>query len=103
MFRLTPIALFVCAAGNSRKNLDDPEDLDYPSCYGVPNQLVVGASDNRDASSSFSNYGSVVDLTAPGQAMFSLMPGSKYRDGKQVVSFYQQLLQRMEAIPGVTE
>lgn len=72
-------ALFVCAAGNSRKNLDDPEDYDYPSCYGVANQLVVGASDNRDASSYFSNYGSVVDLTAPGQAMFSLMPKSKYR------------------------
>ena len=29
------------------------------------------------------------------------LPGSKYRDGKQVVSFYQQLLQRMETVPGV--
>lgn len=29
------------------------------------------------------------------------LPGSKYRDGKQVVGFYQQLLQRMEAVPGV--
>ena len=29
------------------------------------------------------------------------LPGSKYRDGKQVVGFYQQLLERMEAVPGV--
>jgi putative ABC transport system permease protein len=29
------------------------------------------------------------------------LPGSKYRDGKQVVGFYQQLIERMEAVPGV--
>lgn len=29
------------------------------------------------------------------------LPGSKYRDGKQVVGFYQQLLDRMETVPGV--
>ncbi|MEK6323121.1 MAG: ABC transporter permease [Acidobacteriota bacterium] len=29
------------------------------------------------------------------------LPGTKYRDGKQVVSFYQQLLERMETVPGV--
>jgi putative ABC transport system permease protein len=29
------------------------------------------------------------------------LPGSKYRDGKQVVAFYQQLLERMETVPGV--
>jgi thermitase len=72
-------ALFVCAAGNSRKNLDVADEYDYPSCYGIDNQLVVGASDNRDASSQFSNFGTVVDLAAPGQAMFSLMPKSRYR------------------------
>ena len=29
------------------------------------------------------------------------LPGSKYKDGKQVINFYQQLLERMEAVPGV--
>ena len=29
------------------------------------------------------------------------LPGSKYRDGKQVVAFYQQLLERLDAVPGV--
>jgi putative ABC transport system permease protein len=29
------------------------------------------------------------------------LPGSKYREGKQVASFYQQLLERLETVPGV--
>jgi predicted permease len=29
------------------------------------------------------------------------LPGSKYRDGKQVAGFYQRLLERMETVPGV--
>lgn len=70
--------LFVCASGNSRKNLNDPEEYDYPSCYGVENQLVVGATDNRD-SSTFANYGTNVEIAAPGLNIFSLMPKNKYR------------------------
>jgi putative ABC transport system permease protein len=29
------------------------------------------------------------------------LPASKYKDGKQVASFYQQLLERIDAVPGV--
>jgi putative ABC transport system permease protein len=29
------------------------------------------------------------------------LPGSKYREGKQVAAFYQQLMERLEAVPGV--
>lgn len=29
------------------------------------------------------------------------LPGSKYREGKQVTAFYQQLIERLEAVPGV--
>lgn len=71
-------ALFVCASGNSRKNMDLEEDKDYPSCYGFENQFVVGATDNRDFST-FSNYGSMVDLAAPGESIFSLFPKNLYR------------------------
>jgi hypothetical protein len=71
-------ALFVCAAGNSRKPMDLEEERDYPSCYGVANQLVVGATDNRDLST-FANFGSMVEISAPGQNMFSLFPGGTYR------------------------
>jgi hypothetical protein len=71
-------ALFVCAAGNSRRDLDNPEEYDYPSCYGVDNQLVVSATDNSDRCN-FANYGSVVEIAAPGQNIFSLMPKNRYR------------------------
>ncbi len=71
-------ALFVCASGNSRKNMDLEEDKDYPSCYGFENQLVVGATNNRDLST-FSNFGSMVDLAAPGEQMMSTMPKNQYR------------------------
>jgi hypothetical protein len=71
-------ALFVCASGNSRKNLDDPEAQDYPSCYGIANQLVVGAVDNNDRST-FCNFGSMVEIAAPGQHIFSLFPKNTYR------------------------
>jgi subtilisin family serine protease len=71
-------ALFVCAAGNSRKNMDLEEDRDYPSCYGHDNQLVVGATNNQDFAT-FCNYGSMVDIAAPGENMFSLMPKNQYR------------------------
>lgn len=71
-------ALFVCASGNSRKDLDNPEEKDYPACYGVTNQLVVSATDNRDVST-FANYGSMVEIAAPGAHIFSLMPKNVYR------------------------
>ncbi|PKL44608.1 MAG: hypothetical protein CVV41_04390 [Candidatus Riflebacteria bacterium HGW-Riflebacteria-1] len=71
-------ALFVCASGNSRKDLDNPEEKDYPACYGLPNQLVVSATDNADWSQ-FANYGSMVEIAAPGANIFSLMPKNVYR------------------------
>ncbi|MFZ5950186.1 MAG: S8 family peptidase [Candidatus Rifleibacteriota bacterium] len=71
-------ALFVCASGNSRKDLNNSEEYDYPSCYGVENQLVVGATDNCDRST-FANYGTNVEIAAPGLNIFSLMPKNKYR------------------------
>ncbi len=71
-------ALFVCASGNSRKDLDNPEEKDYPACYGLPSQLVVSATDNADWSQ-FANYGSMVEIAAPGTNIFSLMPKNAYR------------------------
>lgn len=69
--------LFVNAAGNSREDSDITTG--YPTDYGHPNQVIVGASDNRDRSALFSNYGKKVDLAAPGNVIFSLMPKSQYR------------------------
>ena len=55
----------VCAAGNNGANL-----MIYPSAY--PNTLCVGATDENDEITSFSNYGSWLDVMAPGQDILSL-------------------------------
>jgi len=69
--------LFVNASGNSRENVDvEPQ---FPTNYQVPNQIVVGATDNRDRSAIFSNYGEQVDIAAPGDMVLSLMPKNNYR------------------------
>lgn len=55
----------VVAAGN------ETADACGVSPARVPNALTVGATDSRDARGSFSNYGSCVDLFAPGAAIVS--------------------------------
>jgi len=62
--------IVVCAAGN------DAEDNDalphYPSSFNSSNIIAVASTDNRDALSSFSNYGATsVDLAAPGTGIYS--------------------------------
>lgn len=69
--------LFVGAAGNVGQNLD--LTADYPSSFNFDNQIVVGASDNQDGRATFSNYGDIVDLFAPGKDIYSLVPNNKYK------------------------
>jgi subtilisin family serine protease len=62
--------LFVAAAGNNNGNNDTTQF--FPANYNAPNVLSVAATDNRDAKSSFSNFGATtVDLGAPGTAILS--------------------------------
>ncbi len=70
-------ALFVGASGNFSQDLDQTPD--YPSSFGIGNQIVVGASNNTDGRAVFSNYGSAVDLFAPGEDIYSLKPKSQYK------------------------
>ena len=55
----------VVAAGN------ETVDACGVSPARAPNALTIGASDNRDVRGDFSNYGSCVDLFAPGAAIVS--------------------------------
>jgi outer membrane protein OmpA-like peptidoglycan-associated protein len=55
----------VVAAGN------DNNDAQYSSPARVPNAITVAASDSGDARAWFSNYGSLVDLFAPGVDVLS--------------------------------
>jgi thermitase len=61
--------LFVCAAGNDNKSSPD-----YPASYS--NALCVGSTNQSDGRSSFSNFGTYVDMAAPGQDLVSCGPGA---------------------------
>jgi len=65
----------VVAAGN------ETADACGVSPARAPNALTIGATDNRDARGSYSNYGSCVDLFAPGSAIVS-----GYHTGPNVVA-----------------
>lgn len=71
--------IVVAAAGNDNLNLDVTPQ--YPACYdGVVGVASVGATDVK---SSFSNYGSCVDITAPGENIISTLyvnAGAGYTD-----------------------
>jgi serine protease len=69
--------LFVCAAGNSNTNNDTTAF--FPANYNAPNVVSVAATDNRDAKSSFSNFGATtVDLGAPGTSIVSTIPNGGF-------------------------
>lgn len=57
------------AAGNSNANA-----ANY-SPASTPNACTVGASESSDAKASYSNYGAIVDIFAPGSAILSTWPG----------------------------
>jgi subtilisin family serine protease len=58
--------LVVVAAGN------DAKDACTVSPAGAPNAITVGATTSQDARSSFSNFGTCVDLFAPGSSITSV-------------------------------
>lgn len=61
----------VAAAGNNGS-----EAPFYPAA--VPEALAVGATDAKDGSPAFSNYGRFVDLVAPGEAIQSTAPNAHW-------------------------
>lgn len=80
--------LFVHAAGNDGANLDDPNEPNFPNdavnngLEIADNVITVGALAPKYGSgmlASFSNYGDInVDVFAPGDEIYSTMPGNKY-------------------------
>jgi len=79
--------LLVKAAGNDGKNIDKndsfPTDADDKVNEYVDNVITVGAITpqfDENLVSSFSNYGKLnVDIFAPGTAIYSTVPKSKYK------------------------
>ncbi len=67
--------LVVIAAGNASTNISLPNKQAYPACYECTTKVVVGAcaSSGQDLAY-FSNYGSNVDLLAPGVSIWGPVP-----------------------------
>lgn len=61
-------AVVVAAAGNAGSNV-----ATYPAA--IPEVLSVGSVSSSDGRSAFSNYGSWVDVAAPGESILSTVPG----------------------------
>lgn len=61
----------VVAAGN------DAKDACYTSPGSTTEALTVAASNSQNKFSGFSNYGSCVDIIAPGEGVLSLWPGNR--------------------------
>ena len=69
--------LFVAAAGNEKSNSDYTKY--FPASYGLSNILSVAAYGQNRQISSFSNYGvKSVDIAAPGEKIYSTLPGGRY-------------------------
>lgn len=65
--------IFVASAGNGGTS-----SASYPAAYPHYNVLSVAATDSNDALASFSQYGTNVDLGAPGVGTLSTTPGNSY-------------------------
>lgn len=71
--------LFVSAAGNEHQDTDKVENYYYPSAYRLSNILSVAATDINNKLLPSSNWGKVrVDVAAPGENIYSTLPGGKY-------------------------
>lgn len=70
--------LFVCAAGNDGLSTDVM--VHYPSGYKLPNIISVATLSMNGFLCDFSNYGSEVDIAAPGRDIYSTLPKNKYGD-----------------------
>lgn len=68
-------ALVVFAAGNANRDMD-ARGPQYPGAH--PNAICVAALDSNGQRASFSNYGSQVDVSAPGVNTLSTIPSSRY-------------------------
>ncbi|MCA0987128.1 S8 family peptidase [Guptibacillus algicola] len=64
-------SVVVAAAGN-----ESSPKPSYPAYYS--NAIAVAATDQNDTIAYYSNYGTWVDIAAPGSSVYSTMPGNSY-------------------------
>jgi subtilisin family serine protease len=71
---LVQAGYFVGVAAGNGNALGQPIDAGTVSPASEPSVCTVGATDSNDNVASFSNYGSVVDIYAPGVSVLSTIP-----------------------------
>lgn len=68
-------ALWVVSAGNDASNRDELPFYSYPNNIQSPNIITVASTDDADALSGFSDFGTfTVDVAAPGSNILSTFP-----------------------------
>ena len=71
-------ALHIASAGNSGR--DNDLKPHFPGSYPIDNMIAVAATDHKDQLGSFSCFGkTTVHLGAPGQDIYSTLPGDRYK------------------------
>jgi len=87
--------LFVTSAGNWWADTDSLAA--YPSVYGIPNILSVGATDADGELASFSNYGPrSVHIVAPGVSILSTYPGKELEEDPETNPFQSHYFNDVE-------
>jgi subtilisin family serine protease len=71
--------IFVTAAGNRGRDNDTASSPSYPASYDLSNIIAVAATNQRNELIPSSNWGAGrVHVAAPGENIFSSLPGSKW-------------------------
>ncbi|TYQ14742.1 UNVERIFIED_CONTAM: subtilisin family serine protease [Acetivibrio alkalicellulosi] len=70
--------LFVCSANNRTVGVDVSLSPVYPACYGLSNIISVANVDRNGNLAVSSNYGTNIDIAAPGENILSTLPDNRY-------------------------
>jgi subtilisin family serine protease len=73
-----PNVLFVAAAGNDSRPLEQLDPSKDLAANSLPNLVVVAASDAEGRPASMTNYGKTANLAAQGADVMSTIPGAGY-------------------------
>lgn len=95
-FQMAEAKNVIVIAGSGNNNKDLPT---FPCSY--ENVICVGATDNRGELTSFSNFGSKIDLAAPGESIISTFP-KKLESRVLRISNYEIKNGSSQAAPFVT-